>query len=214
MGDTYRTLCGEGRSEHVAKGSRFLGWALPIQTEEEVQEALARARKAWPRANHHAYAFRLRGPGGGPLQRSSDDGEPGGTAGRPILEAILAQDLWDVLVVVSRIFGGVKLGTGGLARAYARAAREALGMASVREVQPMATAVLTVPPPLLGVVEAGLHRNGWRVLRRRMMPERAEVEIAFPLEASERVATWVREKTSGQATLGPVRRLDGEVPRR
>src|SRR5919199_2681678 len=112
----YRVPAGVGESRFEAKGSLFFGQAARMEDEAGVQALLAAARAAHPEANHHAFAYRLGAEGR--VARFSDDGEPGGTAGRPIMEVLLRESLVDAAVVVSRRFGGTLLGAGGLARAY------------------------------------------------------------------------------------------------
>lgn len=105
------------------RGSRFIAHLLPIASEMEVRAALDDLERRFPDATHHCWAYRLGAP---PRERSTDAGEPAGTAGRPMLQVLRGADLSDVLVVVLRWFGGVKLGKGGLARAYAGAVQLAL----------------------------------------------------------------------------------------
>src|SRR2546421_1658195 len=112
----YRVPAGVGESLFEAKGSLFFGQAARVQDEAGVQALLAAARAAHPEANHHAFAYRLGVEG--QLARFGDDGEPGGTAGRPIMEVLLRGSLVDAAVVVSRRFGGTLLGAGGVAPAY------------------------------------------------------------------------------------------------
>lgn len=129
--DTFRALAASSEAEIKIKGSRFIARAFPVRSEADVQETLAALRKDEYTATHHCSAYRL-GPGGETF-RHDDDGEPSGTAGVPILRRIDALDLTDTLVVVTRYYGGTKLGTGGLIRAYGEAAEEALAAATVRE---------------------------------------------------------------------------------
>lgn len=111
------------------KGSRFIAEIAPVQTKEAVEQYLAGIRKEFHDATHHCFAYRL---GADALQvRAADDGEPTGTAGKPILLVLTARKLTDVLLVVTRYFGGTKLGTGGLARAYAEAAQQVVSMSKV-----------------------------------------------------------------------------------
>jgi len=132
MADTYRVLKSTFRAEIKVKGSSFIARAVPVQTRESVQLALDAIRREDRDATHHCTAYRL-GPSGDEF-RFNDDGEPSGTAGRPILRQIEGHDVTNTLVVVTRYFGGTKLGTGGLIRAYGDAAREALDHAPVRVV--------------------------------------------------------------------------------
>ena len=131
MSDTYRTLEASGRTEHRVEGSRFVADAMPASTREEVSDEIGAVRDREPKATHHCWAYRL-GRTGDDV-RYEDDGEPGGTAGQPILRQIDARALTNTLVVVTRYFGGTELGTGGLARAYGEAADGALDRASVVE---------------------------------------------------------------------------------
>lgn len=131
MSDTYRTVEAPVRAEHTIEGSRFLADAYPVSDREEVDDRVARIRSREPTASHHCYAYRL-GPDGDDF-RYDDDGEPTGTAGQPILRQIDARGLTNIVVVVTRYFGGTELGTGGLARAYGDTASEGLERAIIVE---------------------------------------------------------------------------------
>ena len=126
--DHFRTLGGPVEFRHKIERSEFLGLAFPIAREEEFFEELARIQKRFFDATHHCWAFRLFAEH---RARSSDAGEPSGTAGRPILAAIEGAALHDAGVVVVRWYGGIKLGTGGLSRAYRETAAEALRIGAV-----------------------------------------------------------------------------------
>ena len=129
--DTYKMLSAPGEGLYKEKGSKFIASAFTVTSEEEVKKALAEVKKKYFDARHHCYAYMI-----GPDKqcfRSSDDGEPSGTAGKPILNQILSKDVTNVCVVVTRYFGGIKLGVSGLINAYKTAAREALDNAVVIE---------------------------------------------------------------------------------
>ena len=129
--DTYLTIQHPSEGIFKDKGSKFLAFAYPVTTEEEVKQYLAALRKLHPSANHHCYAFRL---GADKLLfRSNDNGEPANTAGKPILGQLQSRDLTNVLVVVVRYFGGTLLGVSGLINAYRSAAAEALNNAALVE---------------------------------------------------------------------------------
>lgn len=136
MKKVYRTLSGVCESELLIKKSRFIGQAYPITEREDVGECLKKAKSAYPAARHYCWAYLL----GNPLMASSggmsDDGEPSGTAGKPILNVIQHKKIGDVLIVVIRYFGGIKLGAGGLVRAYSSAAEAVLSEADYVEVRP------------------------------------------------------------------------------
>lgn len=125
----YRTVYEGGKGEIVEKKSRFIGEVFPAETEEEAAEILGNIKKQYWDARHHCWAYVI---GEEQVQeRFSDDGEPGGTAGKPILEVIRGHGLKNVLVVVTRYFGGTLLGTGGLVRAYTQAAQAGIAASTL-----------------------------------------------------------------------------------
>ncbi len=127
--DTYQTIAGRSQGTFRDKASKFIGIALPVAGEEDMKNQLAQLRKEYHDANHHCYAFRL---GADKSEyRFNDDGEPSGSAGKPIYGQILSFDLTNILIVVVRYFGGTKLGIPGLINAYRTTAREALSQATV-----------------------------------------------------------------------------------
>jgi uncharacterized YigZ family protein len=130
-GSTYLTLAGDGEAELEVKRSRFIGCVSRVGTEDEARAAVDRVRRRFWDARHNCSAFVL-GPDGA-VARSSDDGEPSGTAGAPMLEVLRGRGTSDVVAVVSRYFGGVLLGAGGLVRAYSDAVRAALDDAGTLE---------------------------------------------------------------------------------
>ncbi|MDZ7822102.1 MAG: YigZ family protein [Candidatus Marinimicrobia bacterium] len=130
----YRTIANPAESRISVRGSKFLGYAFPAENEETISAHLNAVRKQHYSATHHCFAWQL-GYGTGVRSRYHDDGEPSGTAGNPIHRAILRKTLTNVLVISVRYFGGTKLGTGGLIRAYGRSAAETLNAARVRTVE-------------------------------------------------------------------------------
>ena len=129
--DTYKTISAAVDSCYTEKRSRFIAYAVPVRTVEEVKEQVDKFKKQYYDARHVCWAYML-----GPERitfRSNDDGEPSGTAGKPILGQINSLGLTDLLVVVVRYFGGIKLGTGGLIVAYKTAAAEVLSIADIEE---------------------------------------------------------------------------------
>lgn len=129
--DTYKTIESVSAGIYKEKGSKFLAFAIPVQTEAEVKSHIERIKKEYFDARHHCYAYILGHDKA--AYRLNDDGEPSGTAGRPIHGQLLSKDLTNTLVVVVRYFGGVKLGVSGLLNAYKTAARDALENAVVVE---------------------------------------------------------------------------------
>ncbi len=129
MQDQYRSIAAPSEGLFKDNGSRFIALAYPVETEEEVKSIVAGLRKEYHDARHHCYAYRLGYKGD--LWRASDDGEPSGSAGRPILGQIDSLGLSDILVVVVRYFGGIKLGIPGLIRAYKTSTADALSSAQI-----------------------------------------------------------------------------------
>lgn len=146
-----------GPLEYREKASRFLGYVETCESIDEASCILQQFRKKYFDATHVCYAFRLRDEQQ-EVKRTSDDGEPSGTAGLPILQEILAKDLWNVLVMVVRYYGGTKLGTGGLVRAYATAAKAALDACKLKQMECMLTGTLSFPFTDTGLVMHWLNR--------------------------------------------------------
>lgn len=129
--DTYNTIKAPSQGTYKEKGSKFLAYAYPICTEDEVKEHVQILKKEYFDARHHCYAYRLGGKG--EQFRSNDDGEPSGTAGKPILGQLLSHEITNILVVVIRYFGGTKLGTSGLIHAYKTATADSIANAEIIE---------------------------------------------------------------------------------
>ncbi len=158
MRDQYTTIAAPERGEIKVRGSRFIASARPLRGRNEVLQALADLRREFFDATHHCYAYRL-GPDGSDF-RAVDGGEPAGTAGKPILAAIDRAGFTDLLVVVTRYFGGTKLGVGGLARAYGEAAASVLGSAAPRVCQIAVTLRVSFAHSLTGPVMHAVGRVG------------------------------------------------------
>lgn len=129
--DIYRTIAAPAEASVRERSSRFLAYAYPVTDAEQVKEHLDTLRKKYYDATHHCYAYRL-GPAGEEF-RANDDGEPSGTAGKPILGQMLSQEVTDCLIVVVRYFGGTKLGVPGLINAYRDSAAAVLGVSEIIE---------------------------------------------------------------------------------
>lgn len=147
----YKTLLTRASDEFIINKSRFIGYGAPAASEEEALGFLADVRSAHKDASHHCYAYIIGANMG--VMRYSDDGEPGGTAGMPIIEVMKARQITNACVVVVRYFGGVLLGAGGLTRAYSQGAATAINAAGVGEVSPTRRYLMELPYPMLGRVE-------------------------------------------------------------
>lgn len=175
--DTYRTLAGESTGIRRDKGSKFLAYAWPVDTESEIALRQAELRKLHSKARHHCYAWRLGLDG--QRYRANDDGEPSGTAGRPILGQIDRLELTNVLVVVVRYFGGTLLGTSGLIQAYKAAAAAALDAADiwVRHLEDVYR--LSFDYPRMPLVMAAISNLQLKVVDQRF-GQSGQMDIAIP----------------------------------
>ena len=199
--DRYLSLEDGPGVEIRVKASRFLGRAFRADDRAAADEALGAVRRRFHDATHHCWALRL-GPPDEALERAEDDGEPGGTAGAPILAAIAAAHLHDTLVVVTRWFGGTKLGTGGLVRAYGEAARAALDAAPRRTIWQEAALVIECPWTDVGAVEAVLAREGERIRRcERDFSGMPRFDVTVVRSRAGALHEALREATSGRARL-------------
>jgi len=192
----YQTILTAGESEIVISKSRFLGYCLPVSSEQDVQEALARIRKRHYDARHCCYAFRLTEGG---IARSSDDGEPSGTAGAPILSVLTGAGLENVLCAVVRYFGGILLGTGGLVRAYGKAASEALDMAELAEMRLCERVRVKVSYPSYSVLEPLLRMKGYDC--QADFGERVTLTVVLPAEEASAFCALLTDKTDGTAAI-------------
>jgi putative IMPACT (imprinted ancient) family translation regulator len=187
---------GDARAELRERGSRFLARAAPAATREEAEALRSAARRIHHDATHHVLAFR-------PLEGSSwwdDDGEPSGTAGRPALDALEGRGLRRAAVVVTRWFGGTKLGTGGLARAYSEAAARAVAAVPVREAVRAARCLVHFDHPDTGAVMRRLDAAGAR-RGQATYGDRVRLEVLVPRAGRERLARALADATGGRARL-------------
>lgn len=173
--DSYLTISRVGCADLRAKGSRFLGFAKHVGSEEQAQKHRADLRRKYHDASHLPFAFRLADG----MERSSDDGEPRGTSGPSILSEIQGAGLFNVQVVVVRYFGGTKLGKGGLARAFSECARLTLDKAEKKTVQNTGCLSLVLPPEKVNLAKAIASKFGAEVMS-LSYDVKARLNIAIP----------------------------------
>ncbi len=194
----HHSVTSEATAELEVRGSRFIGHVAPAESVEAARAFIASIREAHPSANHNVPAFRIRAA---PVTEwANDDGEPGGSAGKPVLRYLQHHGLLDIVVVVTRYFGGTKLGVGGLSRAYTEAAQRAVDAAGVVERVPRVTVIATVEYADAGAVQAALEAAG------------AEVDAAYgarvtftalvPAVDADAVRDRLRGATRGRAEMG------------
>jgi uncharacterized YigZ family protein len=151
VAEAYKTLRNYAETEYVIKKSKFISYTKPVQTEQEAQEFIASIKQKHWDATHNVYAYSLRE---GSIKRYSDDGEPQGTAGMPVLNVITQEGITDCVVVVTRYFGGILLGGGGLVRAYSHSAKLAVDAAGVITLVPWVVMSICCDYNLYGKIES------------------------------------------------------------
>jgi uncharacterized YigZ family protein len=159
-----KTISREAESAIEIKRSRFIGRSFKCATPEEALAAVKRVRETWRDATHHCWAYRVGTTG--EQARYDNSGEPQGTAGPPILDVLKHNDLTNTLVVVTRYYGGTKLGAGGLVRAYSEAAKKAIEDSGVTELRLVREISAPVPYALFALFEAYLGREGFEVVNK------------------------------------------------
>lgn len=182
------------------KRSHFLGLAARTTSEAQAREFIASRRALYPDARHHCSAFIIANPGATPTERSNDDGEPSGTAGKPMLEVLRGSQIFDVTVVVSRYFGGTLLGTGGLVRAYSQATAQALEQLSLCKRSQQYLWQLRAPVAEAGRIEAELRAGGANIVQTRWESQ-ATIELASAVANPTELAALVANVTRGQGQL-------------
>ncbi|WP_329458950.1 YigZ family protein [Streptomyces sp. NBC_01497] len=198
MPEQYLTVAREGVHESEINRSRFLCSLAPCATEQEAQEFVARVRGDHPAASHNCFAYVIGADAC--VQRASDDGEPGGTAGVPMLQMLLRREVRYAAAVVTRYYGGVKLGAGGLIRAYGGVVGEALDAVGTRTRKRFRLATVTVDHQRAGKLENDLRTTG-RTVRGVRYAEAVVLDIAVPDAEVEAFRGWLADATAGSALL-------------
>lgn len=192
---TYRTIAKESEGLYKEKGSRFIALAYPVRTEEEVKQHVADVKKKYYDARHHCYAYIL--GANKDAYRMNDDGEPSGTAGRPIHGQLLSKDLTDTLIIVIRYFGGIKLGVSGLINAYKTAAKDALDNNTIVERFVEEDYLLHFPPLSMNKVMQLLKRE--------------TVKITDQQYDTDCIIRFTVQKRDADNLLEALRKVDGAV---
>ncbi|MFJ8649323.1 YigZ family protein [Streptomyces sp. NPDC093546] len=198
MQEQYRTVAREGVHETEINRSRFLCALAPAATEQEAQDFVARVRRQHPTATHNCFAYVIGADAA--VQKASDDGEPGGTAGVPMLQMLLRRDVRYVAAVVTRYYGGVKLGAGGLIRAYGGVVGEALDALGTVTRRRYRLATVTVDHQRAGKLENDLRATG-RAVRDVRYAEAVTIEVGLPDADVGNFRAWLADATAGTAAL-------------
>ena len=193
MTESYLTPAGGGSSEYIEKKSRFLGRVFPVSSEEEARACVEAVRKEHYDARHNCWCYILRGG----QKRYSDDGEPQGTAGQPMLNVFEREGIENVCCVVTRYFGGILLGTGGLVRAYTEAAKDALTDAGINRMDQWASLRVACPYNLYERVRLEAEKQG-AVFESTDYGADITLALLLPEQAVERFSTALRELSAGR----------------
>ena len=194
----YKAVYQGGEGEIVEKKSRFIATVIPAGSEEEVLAFIESVRKKYWDARHHCFAYVIGERN--ELQRCSDDGEPSGPAGKPMLEVLLGEEIHNVAVVVTRYFGGTLLGTGGLVRAYSAATKQ--GLASSVIITKILGVKLCISTDYtgLGKIQYILGQRGLQILD-SVYTDKVELEALIPEDELAAVKAEITEGTNGQAMM-------------
>lgn len=196
--DNYRILLSGGEGEIVEKKSRFISTIRKCETEEEAVAFIEEMKKKYWDARHNCYAYSIGEHR--EFTRCSDDGEPSGTAGRPMLDVILGEDIYNVAVVVTRYFGGVLLGTGGLVRAYSGAVQEGLRASTVIEKHHGISMAVSADYTMVGKLQYIAAENGLPLLDTEYT-DRVMMHLLIPADQVGRVDKIITEATSGRVKM-------------
>ena len=198
MAQGIKILYEGGSGELEEKKSRFIANTLPISTQEEAIEFIEKIKKQYWDARHNCYAYVLGDRH--EIQRFSDDGEPGGTAGKPMLDVLLGEDIHNIVVVVTRYFGGTLLGTGGLVRAYSGATKEGLAGSVILEKQQGRQLLLQTNYSDLGKVQYLLMNNNIPILSEDYGADVC-FEVLVPLDMEKNITDLLVDGTNGRIEI-------------
>jgi uncharacterized YigZ family protein len=197
VSETYQTIGGRGESHFEVTGSEFIGHAAPVDTIDDAEAFIESVEDEYDDATHNVPAYRVRAD---PLREwSSDDGEPTGSAGKPALNVLTQRDIQNVVVVVTRYYGGTNLGIGGLVRAYSRAVKEAVDDAGVVEERPQERFAVTVEYDDSGTVRGILESA--KVEFDADYGQRVSFDVRVAEEDADGLRDRIRSATSGRAVI-------------
>ena len=208
--DSYRVLLSGGEGEIVEKKSRFISTIRKCETEEEAVAFIEEMKKKYWDARHNCSAFVIGERG--ELTRCSDDGEPSGTAGRPMLEVLLRENIKNIVVVVTRYFGGTLLGTGGLVRAYTQAVKEGLNDCKIGVLRMGVPLALTTDYNGIGKILYLLSAMGLTP-KDSDYGEKVTLQVLVPVEEKDRLVRDITEATAGKTEIlqeNPISYVDNE----
>ena len=195
--ERYRTVSWKASDEIVEKRSRFIATVKPVETEDEAIEFLEDMRKKYWDARHNVYAYIIENDN---IQRYSDDSEPAGTAGVPVLDVLRKEQLSNVIVVVTRYFGGILLGTGGLVHAYSKAAKAGIDAAGPVEMVLAQRIDISCEYTMLGKLQNEIAKHGVKC-GEAVYTESVTLPVFIPVSEADRFIADITDKTNGQAGI-------------
>lgn len=202
MQKEYKTVYAGGEGEIIEKKSRFIATVRPVESEEEALAFIEEMRKKYWDARHNCYVYSV--GMNREATRCSDDGEPSGTAGRPMLDVILGQDIYNVAVVVTRYFGGVLLGTGGLVRAYSSAVQTGLEASTVITKKLGISLKVETDYSGIGKIQYIAGENGLPILDSEYT-DKVILHLLVPEDQVQQVKKHITEGTSGRASMEKIK---------
>lgn len=201
MGNTlesYKTIKGSGEALIIEKKSKFIATVYPVDSPEEAEQCMVKLRKKYYDATHNCYAYQIGDKN--QYQKSSDDGEPQGTAGKPILDVLKGEDIKNTLICVTRYFGGTLLGTGGLVRAYGKAAKEGLLAAGIVEKRRIRLYHVQMPYTLIGKVQYLLNEKNYTI-RDSIYLEDVTFIVEVLTHDETSFVKWLNEQTNAGVVI-------------
>ena len=190
----FYTLSQVTTREQVIGKSRFIAIAVPLTSLALIEKAMQQIHEDYPNARHYVYAYRLHN---GFIEKSSDDGEPQGTGGRPLLDLLQHRNVWNVLLVVVRYFGGVLLGTGGLSRAYGRTARQVIIETELKKLILYQMYALRVPYEWFELLKYQFNKHKWNI-KKEEFNEVIKLVVNVPEQEAELFKEWIEDFTRKQ----------------
>ncbi len=198
MKERYTTIAKQAEAEIVEKRSRFIATVKPVKTEDEALAFLNELRQTYWNATHNVYAYIIEE---NHLMRYSDDGEPGGTAGLPVLDMLKKEGLTNLIVVVTRYFGGVLLGTGGLVHAYSKSAKAGVSAAGLLDMILCRKLTLTCAYTMLGKLQNLLSQHPNVIQEEAVYTDKVELPLFLPVNEADAFCASITDKLNAQVEI-------------
>ena len=209
MTSKYLTIKDSAMAEYEISRSRFIAYLERVSSEAAAIEFIAKIKKRHWDARHHCYAYIIGEKSD--IQKADDNGEPSGTAGKPMLEVLKKNELTDTIVVVTRYFGGIKLGAGGLIRAYGTAVTTALGIAEIVEKAVFIRVSITIDYSLLGTLENNLHLENY-IIETKEFTDKVTLIVLVPKETASILITNLMNWTASRCIITTLNDIYREIP--